>query len=117
MRLPGAPSGFGLLLTTESGEVELGTFHGRRLRGRVERRLLRLALGQRGGAQLTLSRARPVAVLVTEGDRSYELPVGAPPDPWVSAVRRVLLLWVLSLVLVAALGRRQGTPEVIHAGA
>lgn len=97
------PRGFGLLLTTEIDHVDLGSHHGRRLRGRTEHRVLRVALGQRAGLRLTLSRARPVAVEVVEDERRYELPIAVPADPWVRAARRLLLVWALSLVAQAML--------------
>ena len=105
------PRGFGLLLTRETDHVELGRHHGRRLRGRMERRVLRVALGQRSGLRLTLSRARPVAVEVAEGDRRYELPIAVPADPWLRAARRLLLVWVLSLVAQATLKRGPGPSD------
>ncbi len=105
------PRGFGLLLTTETDHVELGSHHGRRLRGRSERRVLRVALGQRAGLRLTLSRARPVAVEVVEDERRYELPIAVPADPWLRAARRLLVVWALSLVAQATLKRGPGSSD------
>lgn len=103
--------GAGVLLTTEIEFAELGTHAGHTLRGRVERRLLRVALG--GGErvlQLRFGRARAVAVDVEEASgRRYELPIETPSDPWLAAGRRVLLAWLLSslaLGLVARTRRR-----------
>ena len=103
--------GFGLLVTTETDHVELGSHHGRRLRSRTQRRVLRVALGQRSGLRLTLSRARPVAVEVVENERRYELPIAAPADPWLRATRRLLVVWALSLVAQAALKRGPGSSD------
>ncbi len=105
------PRGFGLLLTTETDHVELGSHHGRRLRGRSERRVLRVALGQRTGLRLTLSLARPVAVEVIEDERRYELPIAVPADPWLRAARRLLVVWALSLVAQAMLKRGPGPSD------
>ena len=103
------PRGFGLLLTTETDHAELGSHHGRRLRGRTERSVLRVALGQRSGLRLTLSHACPVAVEVIEGERRYELPIAVPADPWLRSARRLLVVWALSLVAQALLRRGPGS--------
>lgn len=97
----GLPHGFGLMLTTERDRVDLGDHYGRRLRGRTEQRLLRVAFGERGGLRLTLSRSRAVAVEVTEQGRRYELPIPAPADPWPRAAGRLLLVSALASMLVA----------------
>ncbi len=99
------------LLITETDHVQLGSHYGRRLRGRTERRVLRVALGQRAGLRLTLSRARPVAVEVVENERRSELPIAIPGDPWLRATRRLLLVWALSLVAQAALKRGPGSSD------
>ena len=98
--------GAGALLTSEVDYADLGTHGGRALRGRVERRSLRIALGQREGMRLRAGRARAVAVEVEEADgRRYELPLQAPTDPWLAAARRLLLVWLLS-TLAVGLARR-----------
>ena len=97
-------AGAGLLFTTELHYADLGTHHGRRLRGRVERRLLRLALGDASGLRLQLGRLRPVAVEVTEltgaGDRHYEVSIPIPPEPRLVAARRVLLCWLVGALVI-----------------
>ncbi len=98
--------GAGALLTSEVEYADLGTHGGRVLRGRVERRSLRLALGQRDGVRIRAGRARAIAIEVQEADgRRYELPVQAPVDPWLAMARRLLLLWLVS-TLALALARR-----------
>ena len=70
------PGGAGLLFTTEVTRADLGRHGGRHLRGRAERRTLRIGLGKGRGLLLYGSRLRPVAVEVTEADdRRYEVPV------------------------------------------
>ena len=98
--------GAGALLSTEVAYAELGTHGthgGRRLRGRVERRLLQVAVGRGGGFRMRLGRLRPVAVEVIEaGERRYEVAIEAPPDPWLVAGRRLLLTWLAAALLVDA---------------
>ena len=95
--------GAGALLSTEVAYAELGTHGGRRLRGRVERRLLQVAVGRGDGFRMRLGRLRPVAVEVLEGgERRYEVAIEAPPDPWLAAGRRLLLTWLAAALLVDA---------------
>lgn len=95
--------GAGALLSTEVEYAELGTHGGRRLRGRVERRLLQVAVGRSGRFRMRLGRLRPVAVEVIEaGERRYEVPIEAPPDPWLAAGRRLLLTWLAAALVVDA---------------
>jgi len=98
-------AGAGFLYTTEVEYADLGVHLGRRLRGRVERRRLRLALGRSAGIRLHAGRLRPVAVEVTEAGRRYEIPVVAPPDPRLAAARRVVLCWLLAGLVFAAARR------------
>jgi hypothetical protein len=93
-------NGLGGLLTTEVVTSDLGTYGGRHLRARVQRRALRLALGSR--LRGSVVRLRPLAVEWFEVDGQRDLrvvPIEAPPDPLVQAVQRVLMLWVVSMVL------------------
>lgn len=71
----------GILVTTETERVELGTHHGRRLRGRVQRRVLRAAGGGRFALRIELGRARAVAVEVDDGARRYDVPITTHRDP------------------------------------
>ena len=97
------PSGGGALFTTEVEYADLGTHGGRRLRGRVERRLLQIAVGDRGGLRVRIGRMRPVAVEVVEPDeRRHEVPIVAPPDPWIAAGRRMVLVWLAAALVVGA---------------
>lgn len=104
--------GLGALLTTEVEHADLGTHRGRRLRGRVERRSLRLGLGGAREWRVELGRSRPSAVEVVEpatgstGERRYEVAIPAPADPWPRAARRMLLCWA-GLTLAVALIRRR----------
>ena len=94
-------SGAGLLYTTELHYADLGTHHGRRLRGRVERRLVRLALGDGSGLRLQLGRLRPVAVEVIDpDDRRYEIAIPTPPEPRLVAARRTLLCWLVAALVI-----------------
>ena len=94
--------GIGGLYTTEIERTALGDHGGRSLTASVERRSLQLALGRRRGVRLTVTRLRPVAIGVRAADgRGYELPVDAPPDPWLGAFRRLLLLSVASFAVLA----------------
>lgn len=101
------PSGLGAILTTETEHVDLGRIGERSLRGRVEHRRVRFALGRRRGFSLTMGRLRPVAVEVTEPGRVYEVAIPAVVDPRVRAVRRTLALWLLSLGAVWWVRRRR----------
>ncbi len=107
-------AGAGLLYTTEGHYADLGAHHGRHLRGRAERRLLRLALGDASGLRLQFGRLRPIAVEVSEvtatGDRRYEVPIPAPPDPRIAAARRALLCWLVA-ALALGLARRLRSRE------
>ena len=81
--------------------ADLGTHHGRRLRGRVERRLVRLALGDGSGLRLQLGRLRPVAVEVIDpDDRRYEIAIPTPPEPRLVAARRTLLCWLVAALVI-----------------
>ena len=121
------PRGLGALLHTDVEHVELGEHAGRRLRARVEHRTLRLALGQSWSTGLTLGRRRAVAVEVSptpafvpsDGGRtasgpsaveSYDVPIVAPPDPWVQVARRMALValgaWAILRLADRARGRR-----------
>ena len=99
-------AGGGLLVSTELAYADLGTHHGRRLRGRAERRLLRLGLGDAAGLRLQIGRQRPVAVEVTErtqaGERRYEVAIPTPPDPRLAAVSRALLCWLIATLVTRA---------------
>jgi hypothetical protein len=110
-------TGAGLLYSNEVAYADLGTHAGRRLRGRVERRVLRLALGGAAGLRLQLGRLHPVAVEVIEpraapedGDRRYEVAIPTPPDPRLAAARRVLACWMLA-ALVLGVARRLRAKE------
>ena len=124
LRGPPAPTeddrpggGFGVFLTTERSRVDLGTHHGRRLHGHARRTLLRVALGRRAGLRLALSRTRPTAVEVTEADRRYRLPIAPPPEPWLRAAGRLLLLWALTYEVAAFLrGGARGSAGQENAG-
>ena len=94
-------AGAGLLYTTELHYADLGTHHGRRLRGRVERRLLRLAVGDASGLRLQLGHMRPVAVEVTDADdRRYEIAIPTPPEPRLVAARRTVLCWLVAALVI-----------------
>ena len=94
--------GAGLFYTTEVTRTDLGEHAGRLLRGRAERRVLRIALGARRGLRLYGGRLRPVAVEVAGADGSrYDVPIPATGDPRVTMVRRVAVCWALA---AAALG-------------
>jgi hypothetical protein len=106
---PTEQRGLGGLLTTEVERVRLGRHQGRVLHGRVERRVLRVAAGGRWRFALTIGRARAVAVEVERaGERDV---VAVPPvsDPWLAMLRRTLLLWGGSLLLVAAVNRMRSS--------
>ncbi len=116
---PLPPRGAGALLHTEVERVPLGTHGGRRLTARVEHRTLRIALGRRWHASLSLGRRRPVAVEVAPGDdaldpystapgggRQYdEVAVPTPPAPWPRYARRVAAVALGCWLLVTAAGR------------
>ena len=87
------PRNVGALLTTEDETVELGVLGGRRVRGVVRRRVLRLGAGPR--ARLVAFRLRPVAVEV-DGER---VAIEVPADPMLRAAQRALALLVLSMVV------------------
>ena len=94
--------GAAVLYTTEVTRTDLGRHAGRLLRGRAERRTLRIALGARRGLRLSGGRLRPVAIEVTEEDgRRYEVPIPGPPDPRAVPARRVVACWMIA---AAALG-------------
>lgn len=100
-----APRGLGALLQTEVEHVELGEQGGRRLRARVEYRMLRVALGRARSIGITLGRRRAVAVEVAfvpdepgrraSGDAlpvPYDVSIPARPDPWAETTRRIALV-------------------------
>lgn len=95
------PRNIGALLTTEDETVELGVHAGRRVRGVVRRRVLRLGVGPR--ARIVVFRLRPRAVEV-DGER---LAIAVPADPWVRSAQRALALLVLSMVVRRVLGGRR----------
>lgn len=99
--MPGLPS-IGALVTTEVVTQDLGTFAGRQLEGRVQRRIVRFALGDRRGLRLALTRMRPVAVGVIEGGASRAVAIRAPRDPWLARVGGVTLLAAVALLCVGA---------------
>lgn len=105
-----AAGGFGGLLTTGTEHVDLGHVGTRALSARVQRRQLHLALGSGAGVRITLGRLRPVAVEVTESDRAYEVAIPAVADPWITAARRAVLLWLGSVVIAWWLRRRRTPP-------
>lgn len=86
------PGNWGALLTTEDETVELGVLGGRRVRGVVQRRVLRLGVGPR--ARFVGFRLRPVAVEV-DGER---VAIAAPGEPRLRAAGGALALLVLSMV-------------------
>ncbi len=87
------PANLGALLTTSDETVELGVHGGRRLRGVVRRRVLRLGFGP--GARVVVFRLRPRAVEV-DGER---VAITAPGEPWLRAAGGTLALLVLSMVM------------------
>ena len=93
-------SGAGGLLTTEVVTAELGTYGGRRLRARAQRRALRVALGSRLRGSVVRLRPLAVEVLEVDGQRDLQVvPIEAPPDPLMQALQRVIALWVVSMVI------------------
>ena len=100
-----APRGLGGLLTTEVVYTDLGTYNGRQLRGRVERRQLRIALGSTRVLRLNLTRLRPVGIEVRTGSERWDVPIHAPRDPWIRTAQRLLLLWASSVALLQLTGR------------
>jgi len=102
-----ATSGLGALVITEVEHVELGRFRARELRPRVERRQIRLGVGGRFGVRLSLGRLRPVVVEVHEGARDDEVAIPAVADPWVTSVRRTLMLCAAALALGWWVDRRR----------
>lgn len=107
-------SGAGGLLTTEVLYAELGEHGGRRLRGRVERRVLRLALGQR--LRVSVTRLRPVAVEVHGGTEAFAVAIAPQADPLAQAMQRVLLLWVVSMVVRRAAAVLRGGGKAAQRG-
>jgi hypothetical protein len=99
--MPGLPS-LGALVTTEELAHDLGTFAGRRLEGRVQRRVLRFALGRQRGLRVALTRLRPVSIGVSDGGTSSVVPVPVPRDPWLTRVGAVALLACVALLCVGA---------------
>lgn len=104
-RAPLTTRGVGALLQTDTERVPLGDHQGRRLTARVQHRALRFALGSGRHVSVTLGRRRAVAVEVERLDVSStgggaaggagqydEIALSAPPEPWVRAARRVLLV-------------------------
>jgi hypothetical protein len=99
------PAGLGALLVTEEERVDLGEHGGRRLRAHVQQRTLRIALGQRRGLRVQLTRMRPTAVEVSDGASMYELPIEVPPDPWARRWGQLALIWLAAQLLLAARAR------------
>lgn len=108
-----ATRGVGALLQTDTVRVPLGDHRGHRLTARVQHRSLRFAVGRGRHVSLTLGRSRAVALEVARLDvpsteagaagsaAPYdEIALPAPPEPWVRAARRVLLVaagcWLLT---------------------
>lgn len=109
--------GLGGLLTTEVVTTELGTHGGRRLRARVQRRALRVALGSRLRASLV--RLRPLAVEQLEAGGSagaHVVAITVPPDPLLQALQRTIVLWVASMVLRRVVSRLRASVgrEAMH---
>ena len=102
----GAPRGLGGLLTTEVEYTDLGSYHGRQIRGRVERRQLRIALGSTRALRLNLTRLRPVGIEVRRGSERWDVPIRAPREPWIRTAQRLLLLWASSVALLQLTGRQ-----------
>ncbi len=97
--------GAGLFYTTEVTRTDLGEHGGRVLRGRAERRVLRMALGARRGVRLTGGSLRPVAVEVTGTDANrYDVPIPATPDPRLTMLRRVGVCWAIAAAAVGIVG-------------
>lgn len=97
--------GAGLFYTAEVTRTDLGQHAGRVLRGRAERRVLRIALGARRGVRIAGGRLRPVAVEVTGADDSrYDVPIPATSDPRLTMLRRVAACWALAAVAVGIVG-------------
>lgn len=113
------PRGFGALVTTVVEHADLGTHATHRLTGRVERRQLRLAFGRRGRFRLTLGRARPVAVEVTQlsgAGARYELPIAAGAAPWAAAAGRVLWWWGVAATAVVIIRRLRARGQISGRG-
>ena len=97
--------GAGLFYTTEVTRTDLGEHGGRVLRGRAERRVLRIALGARRGVRLTGGSLRPVAVEVTGTDANrYDVQIPATPDPRLTMLRRVGVCWAIAAAAVGIVG-------------
>lgn len=116
--------GLGALLTTEVEYTDLGEYGGRRLRGRVERRILRLGAAPHSRFQFTLVRARPTAVEVwspSEADTRPEaagalaegaiasVPIPAPVSPFARLAQGVVLLALATWLLPRLLARFRHT--------
>lgn len=121
--------GLGALLTTEVEYTDLGEYGGRRLRGRVERRILRLGAAPHSRFQFTLVRARPTAVEVwspSEADTRPEaagafaegafvegaiasVPIPAPVSPFARLAQGAVLLALAAWLLPRLLARLRHT--------
>lgn len=90
------------LLTSEVVTSDLGTHGGLRLRGRVRRQTVRLALGSRVRASAVW--LRPVGVEVRAADADVVtamrfVPIAPPTDPLVQVAQGVIAIWVVSMVI------------------
>jgi hypothetical protein len=88
--------------------TELGTHAGMRLRGRVRRRALRLALGGAfagGGLSLTLVRLRPLAVEVVDERGTRFVPIHAAPHPAEQTARRLAMVALGCALIIGIAGR------------
>ena len=85
----------------ETQYVDLGEHAGRRLRGRVERRALRLGASGGRGVYIEAVRARPTAIEVSQaGSPPLIVRIRLAPEPWAQATGRLAPLATLVLVLV-----------------
>lgn len=87
------PQNVGALLSSSDETVELGVHGGRRVRGVVRRRVLRLGVGPY--ARVVVFRLRPRSVEV-DGER---VAIAAPGEPWLRVAGGTLALLVLSMVM------------------
>lgn len=83
---------------------DLGTHGGLRLRlrGRVRRQTVRLALGSRVHASAVWLRPVGVEVRAADADAVTAMrlvPIAPPADPLVQLAQRVVVLWVVSMVI------------------
>jgi uncharacterized spore protein YtfJ len=100
---------FGALITTEVEYADLGEHHGRHLRGRVERRVIRVRAGEGGRVSVTLGRTRPVAVEVSEDGHTTSITVHAPAEPVLRLVQGIALLAAAAWLLPRLLARLRHT--------